>query len=127
MPEGSLQRTSAKERDHLYFIPKPPWRLLYKDLLSHDGKITIVHYKLEADFYEQEFHRTGHKWHIPTASSYWRRANEPEQALNLTNQILGKIKERNLKAAILVTRGAAFRDIEKLDDAENCAIKAIDE
>ncbi len=101
-------------------------QLIEQHILSHDGKILIAHYKLEADFYEQEFHRTGHKWHIPTASSYWRKANEPEQALKLTNQDLGKIKESNLKSAILVTRGAAFRDINKLDDAESCARKAID-
>ncbi|WP_016948962.1 hypothetical protein [Anabaena sp. PCC 7108] len=101
-------------------------QLIEEKLLSRDGKITVAHYRLEAEFLEQEIKRTGHKWHIPTASSYWRKANEPEQALKLTNLDLGKIKENNLKSAISVTRGAAFRDIDKLDDAEICAIKAME-
>ncbi|WP_071189405.1 hypothetical protein [Trichormus sp. NMC-1] len=101
-------------------------QLIEEKLLSRDGKITVAYYKLEAEFLEQEIKRTGHKWHIPTASSYWRKANEPEQALKLTNLDLGKIKENNLKSAISVTRGAAFRDIDKLDDAESCAIKAME-
>ncbi|PHJ57848.1 hypothetical protein VF14_35855 [Nostoc linckia z18] len=100
-------------------------QLIDENLLSRDGKIAIGHYKLEAEFYEQEIQRTGNKWHIPSASSYWRKANEPEQALKITNLDLGRIKESNLKSAILVTRGAAFRDMDNLADAENCAIKAM--
>jgi tetratricopeptide (TPR) repeat protein len=101
-------------------------QLIEENLLSRDGKIAIAHYKLEADFYEQEFQRTGGKWHIPTASSYWRKADEPERALQLTNLDLGNIRESNLKSAILVTRGAAFRDIGDLVNAEICAKKAIE-
>lgn len=101
-------------------------QLIEQNLLSRDGKIAIAHYKLEADFYEQEFQRTGHKWHIPTASSYWRKADEPERALQLTNLDLSSIRESNLKSAILVTRGAAFRDIDDLFNAESSAKKAIE-
>ncbi|MDZ8105462.1 MAG: hypothetical protein RM338_07520 [Nostoc sp. DedQUE12a] len=102
------------------------FNLIEKSMLSRDGKIAVAHYRLEAEFYEQEIKRTGHKWHIPTASSYWRKANEPEQALKITNLDLTRIKESNLKSAILVTRGAAFRDIDNLDDAESCARKAME-
>ncbi|MEH2411530.1 hypothetical protein [Nostoc sp.] len=49
-----------------------------------------------------------------------------EQALKLTNLDLSQIRQRNLKSAILVTRGAAFRDIDNLADAENCAKKAME-
>ena len=101
-------------------------QLIEKKLFSSDGKIAIAHYKLEADFYEQEFQRTGHKWHIPTASSYFRKADEPERSLQLTNLDLTSIHESNLKSAILVTRGAAFRDIVDLVNAEKCAKKAIE-
>jgi hypothetical protein len=101
-------------------------QLIEEGLLSSHGKIIIAHYKLEADFYQQEFQRTGHKWHIPTASSYWRKADEPERALQLTNLDLSNIRESNLKSAILVTRGAAFRDIDDLVNAEICAKKAIE-
>ncbi len=100
-------------------------QLIETEMLSPGGKIAITYYRLEAEFLEQEIKRTGHKWHIPTASSYWRKAHEPEQALKLTNLDLGKIKENHLKSAISVTRGGAFRDCYKLDDAEICALQAI--
>ncbi len=105
--------------------PKLVFQLMEEELLSSGGKIALAYYRLEAEFYEQEFHRTGHKWHIPTASSYWRKADEPEQALKLTNLDLSQIRESNLKSAISVTRGAAFRDMDNLADAEICAKKAM--
>ncbi|MBG1265610.1 hypothetical protein F8S12_03845 [Nostoc sp. WHI] len=106
--------------------PKFVFQLMEEGLLSNDGKIALAYYKLEAEFYEQEFHRTGHKWNIPTASGYWRKADEPQQALKLTNLDLNRVNDSNLKSAILVTRGAAFRDMENLADAESCAKKAME-
>ncbi|MBD2597125.1 hypothetical protein H6G74_22765 [Nostoc spongiaeforme FACHB-130] len=101
-------------------------QLIEQEQLSSSGGIATAHYKLEAEFYEQEYSRTGNKWSIPTASSYWRKANEAEQSLKLTNLDLNKIKENKLKSAILVTRGAAFRDLGKLGEAEKCAVKAME-
>ena len=106
--------------------PKLVLQLMEEELLSPGGKIALAYYRLEAEFYEQEFHRTGNKWDIPTASSYWRKADEPEQALKLTNLDLSQIRENKLRSAILVTRGAAFRDIDNLVDAENCAKNAME-
>lgn len=106
--------------------PKLVLQLMEEELLSGGGKIALAYYRLEAEFYEQEFHRTGNKWDIPTASSYWRKADEPEQALKLTNLDLSQIRENKLKSAILVTRGAAFRDMNNLADAEICAKKAME-
>jgi hypothetical protein len=90
------------------------------------GKILIAHHKIEATFYEQEYNRTENKWNLPNASSHWRKAGEPRRALKLTaNLDLDRIKETKLKSALLTTRGGAFRDISKLDDAEYCARQAI--
>ncbi|HEY9802158.1 MAG TPA: hypothetical protein V6D25_17485 [Leptolyngbyaceae cyanobacterium] len=101
-------------------------QLIDEGMLSDQGKIALAHYKLEAEFYEKEWQRTGNKWHIPTASSYWRKAKQPEQSLKITSLNLEKIKESKLKSAILVTRGGAFRDLIKLNDAEKCAKKAME-
>ncbi|MEH2286609.1 tetratricopeptide repeat protein [Nostoc sp.] len=91
------------------------------------GKIWIAYHTIEANFYEQEFQRTDNKWNLANASSHWRKADEPEQALQLTNNLeLEKIKENKLKSALLTSRGGAFRDIDKLDKAENCARQAIE-
>ncbi|MBD2472106.1 hypothetical protein [Nostoc sp. FACHB-145] len=116
-----MLKLEKKERLDIILVSQ----LMEQGILSRHGQIAIAHYKLEAEFYEQEYQRTGSKWHIPTASAYWRKADEPEQALNITNLDLQKIKDSKLKSAILVTRGGAFRDME-LADAENCARKAME-
>ncbi|HLP90216.1 MAG TPA: hypothetical protein VK184_16715 [Nostocaceae cyanobacterium] len=115
-----LQLESKNRLDPLLVV-----QMIEQNMLSRDGKIAIAHYRLEAEFYEQELKKTGNKWKIPTASSYWRKANEPKKALVLTNIDLGKIRDNQLKSAILVTRGAAFRDMDGLADAESCAKQAM--
>ena len=37
-----------------------------------------------------------------------------------------KVQESNLRSALWVTRGAAFRDLDKLDDARKCATQAME-
>ncbi len=99
----------------------------YQGTKLFSGKIWIAYHTIEANFYEQEFQRTGNKWNLANASSHWRKADEPEQALQLTNHLeFDKIQENKLKSALLTSRGGAFRDIEKLDKAENCARQAIE-
>lgn len=91
------------------------------------SKIYTAYHQIEATFYEQEYKRTQNKWNLPNASSHWRSAEEPKRALKLTENLnFDEIKEDKLKSALLTTRGGAFRDINKLDDAESCALKAIE-
>jgi hypothetical protein len=107
--------------------PKQVVELIEEGSLSRHGKIAIAYYRLEAIFYEKEYQRTGNRWNLPSASANWRKADEPEQALKVTENInWGKVKETDLKSALLVTRGAAFRDLVKLDEAEKCANQAIE-
>lgn len=99
----------------------------YQGIKLFSGKIWIAYHTIEANFYEQEFQRTENKWNLANASSHWRKADEPEQALQLTNNLeFDKIKENKLKSALLTSRGGTFRDIRKLDKAENCARQAIE-
>lgn len=105
--------------------PKQVIQLMEEGRLSRHGKIAIAHYKLEAMFCEKEYKRTGDRWKLPAASSNWRKADAPEKALQVTENVnWHKIKESDLKSALLVTRGAAFRDLNRLDEAENCATQA---
>ncbi|MEG4322391.1 MULTISPECIES: hypothetical protein [unclassified Microcoleus] len=102
-------------------------QLIQQGLLASHGRIAIAYHRLEARFYEQEYERTGNKWNLPNASSHWRKANEPKSALQVTENLdFDQIKENKLKSALLTTRGGAFRDIDKLDDAQKCALKAIE-
>ena len=102
-------------------------QLIQQGLLASHGRIAIAYHRLEARFYEQEYERTGNKWNLPNASSHWRKADEPKSALQVTENLdFDQIKENKLKSALLTTRGGAFRDIDKLDDAHKCALKAIE-
>ncbi|MCC3434061.1 MAG: hypothetical protein JGK24_18500 [Microcoleus sp. PH2017_29_MFU_D_A] len=102
-------------------------QLIQQKLLASHGRIAIAYHRLEACFYEQEYERTGNKWNLPNASSHWRKADEPNSALKVTENLdFDQIKENKLKSALLTTRGGAFRDIHKLGDAEKCALKAIE-
>jgi hypothetical protein len=98
-----------------------------ENLFKPINKIFARHYELEAIFAEQEYQRTKNKWFLVDASSYWRKADEPEKALHLTEQIdFNKIKEAKLKQALLTTRGGALRDLGNLTGAEKCALQAIE-
>ena len=100
--------------------------LQVENLFKPINNIFTCHYELKAVFAEQEYQRNKNKWFLVNASSYWRKADEPENALHLTEQIdFNKIKEAKLKPALLTTRGGALRDLGHLNDAEQCALQAI--
>jgi hypothetical protein len=107
--------------------PKQVIQLIEEGHLSRHGKIVTAHYGLEAIFYEKEYQRTGNKWNLPSASSNWRKAENPKKALKVTENVnWNKVQELDLKSALFVTRGAAFRDLERLSEAENCAKQAME-
>jgi tetratricopeptide (TPR) repeat protein len=57
---------------------------------------------------------------------YWRRLNRPKEALRLSGDILKQTTvPPRLMAALLTTRGAAFRDMYDFEEAERCATEAI--
>ncbi|MDY6896990.1 MAG: hypothetical protein SWZ49_02795 [Cyanobacteriota bacterium] len=107
--------------------PKQVVQLIEERRLSRHGKIAIAYYRLEAIFYEKEYKRTGNKWNLPSASSNWRKADDSEKALEVTEKVnLSKVREASLKSALLVTRGGAFRDLSRLEQAESCAAQAME-
>ncbi|OBQ40819.1 MAG: hypothetical protein AN487_00450 [Anabaena sp. CRKS33] len=98
---------------------------LQENELFYD-RIWNKYHGIEANFYQQEFKRTGNRWNLVNASSHLRKADRSKSALELTDNLpLNSIKDNKLKSALLTTRGGAFRDCYKLDDAEICALQAI--
>ena len=91
-----------------------------------ESRIYQCYHSLEAVFCEQEYQRTKNIWNLVNASSHWRKAGDPQKALNNTDVLFSNsIKEVKLKAALLTTRGGALRDIGHLDETENFAHQAI--
>ncbi len=116
-----LQLEGGKRLDRLMVA-----QLIVNNQLSPNGKIAIAHHTLEAKFYEQEYKHTGNQWNLVSASSDWRKADEPQKALQLTNLNFNRVSDAALKSALLTNRGRAFRDIEELSEAKNCALAAIE-
>ena len=115
-----LQKLEKDER----IEPKDVGWLQENDLFY--GKIWTKYHIIEANFYQQEFKRTGNRWNLVNASSHLRKADRSKSALELTDNLpLNSIKDNKLKSALLTTRGGAFRDCDKLDDAEICARQAM--
>ncbi len=97
-----------------------------EELLKPSTLIYKTHHRLEAEFSEAEFNRTKGYWHLVNASAHWRKAENPYRALDKTNHVdIKSIKPAKLCSALLTTRGGAFRDIGHLNEAEECALNAI--
>jgi hypothetical protein len=96
-------------------------------LLRPGSKIFIAHHRLQALHFEEEFQRTKDHMNLVYSSSNWRKADEPNRALKLTNNLqnIRSLKKVELKSALLTTRGGALRDLGQLEEAENCALEAI--
>ncbi|MDM8543437.1 hypothetical protein QUF90_20375 [Desulfococcaceae bacterium HSG9] len=97
-----------------------------RNLLQPSSKIFTTHHKLEAQFCEKQFQRTKNHWDLVNASAHWRKADDPRKALKQTDSVVVKqAKPGKVKAALFTTRGGALRDINKLKEAEKCALEAI--
>lgn len=97
-------------------------------LFYSEKTIFITHHRLEALNAEAEFKRTKGLWNLVNASAHWRKADQPDSALKLTDNLqqLRSQKEAKLRSALFTTRGGTLRDLERLDDAERCALEAIE-
>lgn len=102
--------------------------LQMEKLFHSDSLIFTTHYRLEALHAEAEFKRTKGLWNLVNASAHWRKADLPDRALKLTDNLqqLRSLKEAKLRSALFTTRGGALRDLDRLDDAEGCALEAIE-
>lgn len=100
--------------------------LIENKLLNRKTKIYVQFFTIEAEFSENEFKKSKNYWELVNASAQWRKAENPNHALSLTDKLdMEKIKPAKLKSALLTTRGGALRDMNRLVEAEKCAQSAI--
>jgi hypothetical protein len=101
-------------------------RLLAEDVVwlstQADGcwtpELRKAHHRLEAEASTTEWHRTGDPWAAVTSSSHWRKAEEPEEALAVTEAVLAAASlPSKLRSALFTTRGGAMRDLGRLSEA----------
>lgn len=82
-------------------------------------------HRLEAAALSEEWERTGDVWAAVNASGHWRKADQPETALEMT---VAALKKTGLgpkpKSALSTTCGGAMRDIGRLADAKALGLDA---
>lgn len=121
-----LEKMEKNERlsdDDQVWLEAENWCRHYS---NGESKIFLFHHSREASFYEAEFRRTKNFRNLLEASSHWRKAKQAEKALEQTSDLatIRGLKEKNLKAALLTTRGGALRDLGQLGDSEKFALEA---
>lgn len=85
----------------------------------------FMHEVLATYYYQHSKNLTG-AWNLAKASKYYRIAGKPDKAIEITEGF----SERTFidfaaDGAVYTSRGAAFRDLSKLFEAEDCALQAI--
>lgn len=82
-------------------------------------------HRLEAEALTKAWEASRDPWDAVNASAHWRKADEPQQALEVTGAALGKAgRSPKPKSALLTTRGGAMRDAGRLTEARTLGLEA---
>ncbi|MFA4902266.1 MAG: tetratricopeptide repeat protein [Desulfobaccales bacterium] len=80
----------------------------------------------EAMWYRRFFEKDNDPWQAVNASSHYRKANLPTEALKVLSKIeVTSQRNKHLKSALCTTKGACKRDLHQFDDAIQLAESAL--
>lgn len=97
--------------------------LVANDYRTYELKRTI--HEIEARYFRKVFVETNNPWAAVNASSNFRKADKPSDALRLLDRIdIRKHPNRRLKSALCTTKGGALRDQKNYDAALQLATQA---
>jgi hypothetical protein len=90
--------------------------LTQNDLLTPGLKKEF--HRREAGFCSEKFANSGDPWQAVNASSHYRKADMPSDALSVVSRVdLGRQKDQHLRSAICTTIGGSMRDLGRLSEA----------
>jgi hypothetical protein len=82
-------------------------------------------HRLEAGALTKAWEASGDPWDAVNASAHWRKADEPQRALEVTGAALAKAgRSPKSRSALLTTRGGAMRDARRLTEARALGLEA---
>jgi len=82
-------------------------------------------HRLEAEALTKAWEESRDPWDAVNASAHWRKADEPQQALEIAGAALAKAgRSPKPKSALLTTRGGAMRDAGRLTEARTLGLEA---
>jgi|SRR5215213_429883 len=75
-------------------------------------------HEIEAKYFQEVFEKTNDPWAAVNASSNFRKADSPSEALSLLDRIeISSQSNDHLKSALCTTKGGALRDQRKYEEA----------
>jgi hypothetical protein len=122
--------TSYREKSPL----SPLYPILIKidsDEFLEEGQIEFLKrnrlFGTLAIYCQRRYESTYEPWELVKASGYWRDNSQPDKSIQITEDLLNQHNSLNgrIRAAVFTTRGGAFRDLHRLEDAEHSANSAI--
>lgn len=82
-------------------------------------------HRLEAVALTKAWEESRDPWDAVNASAHWRKADEPQQALEVTGAALARVgRSAKPRSALLTTRGGAMRDAGRLTEARTLGLEA---
>ena len=82
-------------------------------------------HRLEAEALTKAWEESGDPWDAVNASAHWRKADEPQRALDVTGAALAKAgRSPKPRSALSTTRGGAMRDAGRLTEARTLGLEA---
>ena len=82
-------------------------------------------HRLEAEALTKAWEESRDPWDAVNASAHWRKADEPQRALEVTGAALAKAgRSPKPRSALLTTRGGAMRDAGRLTEARTRGLEA---
>ena len=82
-------------------------------------------HEIEAKYFQEVFEKTNDPWAAVNASSNFRKAESPSEALSLLDRIeISSQSNDHLKSALCTTKGGALRDQRKYEEALRIGMQA---
>lgn len=95
----------------------------YEDWLQNNQDKALV--KLLADYRYREFLVSRDPWTLARASALYRDAGLAEHAVKVTGEFSPDGARAPASAAVLTSRAAALADLDRLDESDQCAQRAL--
>jgi len=90
--------------------------LVKNDYRTYELKCAI--HEIEAKYFREVFEKTNDPWAAVNASSHFRKAESPSEALSLLDRIeISSQSNDHLKSALCTTKGGALRDQKNYEEA----------
>jgi hypothetical protein len=97
--------------------------LVTNDYRTYELKRAI--HEIEAKYFRELFEKTNDPWAAVNASSNFRKAESPSEALSLLDRIeISSQSNDHLKSALCTTKGGALRDQKKYEEALDLGMQA---